>query len=67
MRLHRVRQEPCLTGEHLKNVVEICANCGKVGHNTKEAFKCSKCGSDVCIVVPYTVFKDMVESGAAKE
>jgi len=51
----------------LKKVVEICANCGKVGHNTKEAFRCPKCGSEVCVVVPYEMFKKMVEAGVAKE
>jgi hypothetical protein len=34
----------------LKNVVEICANCGKIRRKPKEAFKCTECGSDVCIV-----------------
>jgi DNA-directed RNA polymerase subunit RPC12/RpoP len=51
----------------LKNVVEICANCGKIRRKPKEAFKCTECGSDVCIVVPYPMFKQMVETGAAKE
>ena len=51
----------------LANAVEICANCGKIRRDLKKAFKCSECGSDVCIVVPYKMFKHMVDSGAAKE
>lgn len=50
----------------MKRSVEICANCGKIAKNTKEEFKC-ECGSNVCIVVPIEIFKQMVEDGIAKE
>jgi hypothetical protein len=46
--------------------VEICANCGKIAKNSKEEFHC-ECGSHVCVVVPLNIFKQMVETGVAKE
>lgn len=51
----------------MKNVVEICANCGKIRRKAQEKFVCSECKCDVCVVVPYNIFKKMVESGAARE
>lgn len=51
----------------LGNAVEICANCGKIRRDLKKAFRCRECGCEVCIVIPYKIFKDMVEGGMAKE
>jgi Zn finger protein HypA/HybF involved in hydrogenase expression len=51
----------------LKNAVEICANCGKISKEHKEDFLCAECGSDVAVVVPIAIFKQMVKAGAAKE
>ncbi len=48
-------------------VVEICANCGKIRRNGKEKFLCADCKCDVCVVIPYGVFRDLVEDGLAKE
>ncbi|MBD3210771.1 hypothetical protein GF318_05300 [Candidatus Micrarchaeota archaeon] len=50
----------------MSKTVEICANCGKVAKGSKEKFKC-ECGSNVCVVVPISIFREMVKSGAAKE
>ncbi|MFN7990720.1 MAG: hypothetical protein U0R44_01035 [Candidatus Micrarchaeia archaeon] len=55
------------SGECLKNTVEICANCGKISKEHAEDFLCSECGSNVSVVIPIKMFKQMVESGAAKE
>ena len=60
-------EEATSEGDHLKKFVEICANCGKIRRNSKESFKCDECGCDVCVVVPYEMFKQMVEAGVAKE
>ncbi len=54
-------------GETLKNTVEICANCGKISKEHSEDFLCRECGSNVSVVVPIRMFKQMVETGAAKE
>ncbi len=54
-------------GAILKNTVEICANCGKISKEHKEDFLCPECGSNVSVVVPLKMFKQMVEAGAAKE
>ena len=54
-------------GEDLKNKVEICANCGKISKEHKEEFLCPECGSHVAVVVPLSMFRQMVKSGAAKE
>ena len=51
----------------LKNAVEICANCGKIAKRHMEDFLCPECGSNVSVVVPIQMFKQMVKSGAAKE
>lgn len=51
----------------MKNAVEICANCGKVSKEHKEDFLCPDCGSNVAVVVPLSLFKQMVKSGVAKE
>lgn len=51
----------------MKNVVEICANCGKIRRKPKEKFVCPECDCEVCVVVPLAMFKQMVDSGAAKE
>ena len=51
----------------LKNTVEICANCGKVSRTTNERFHCPVCGSDVSVVVPAAMFKQMVKDGLARE
>lgn len=50
----------------MKNSVEICANCGKVSRSTKEGFLCPECGSHVSVVIPISMFKQMVEQGLAK-
>jgi len=50
-----------------KNSVEICANCGKLSKGERESFLCESCGCDVCVVVPYPMFLQMVKAGAAKE
>lgn len=47
--------------------VEICANCGTLRKKPKEKFKCEKCGCEVAVVVPYNLFKQMVDQGMAKE
>ena len=55
-------------GEPLvKNTVEICANCGKIYKGDSETFNCIACGSEVSVVVPLKMFKDMVKIGAVKE
>jgi hypothetical protein len=46
--------------------VEICANCGKIAKNTKEEFHC-ECGCNVCVVVPLSMFEQMVKNGTAKK
>ncbi len=51
----------------LKNMVEICANCGKISKEHKEDFLCAECGAHVSVMIPIAMFKHMVESGAAKE
>jgi hypothetical protein len=51
----------------MKNVVEICANCGKIRRMANEKFLCPECKCDVCVVVPYAMFKQMVEAGTARE
>ena len=51
----------------MKNVVEICANCGKIRRKANEKFVCEDCQCDVCVVVPYSMFKQMVDAGTAKE
>lgn len=51
----------------MKNMVEICANCGKISKEHKEDFLCVQCGAHVSVMVPLAMFKHMVESGAAKE
>jgi hypothetical protein len=51
----------------LKNVVEICANCGKIRRNSNDDFICPDCECNVCVVVPYQMFKHMVDAGTAKE
>lgn len=56
-----------IPGGTLKNTVEICANCGKISKEHKEDFLCPECGSNVSVVVPLKMFKQMVDSGAAKE
>lgn len=60
-------QQDCKLGETLKNVVEICANCGKIRRDPKKAFVCPVCKCEVCVVVPYAMFKQMVDAGVAKE
>jgi len=50
----------------LKNTVEICANCGKISKDQKEGFLC-ECGSNVSVVVPIAMFRQMVKMGTAKE
>lgn len=54
-------------GGILKNTVEICANCGKISKDSKEDFVCIECGSNVSVVIPIKMFRQMVEAGAAKE
>ena len=51
----------------LKNTVEICANCGKVSKEESDDFVCSACGSNVCVVLPIAMFRQMVKAGLAKE
>ncbi|MEW6748898.1 MAG: hypothetical protein AB1295_04290 [Candidatus Micrarchaeota archaeon] len=51
----------------MKNTVEICANCGKISKDIKDSFHCPDCGSDVSVVVPAAMFKQMVKDGLAKE
>jgi len=51
----------------LKNAVEICANCGKISKEHSEDFLCKECGSNVSVVVPIAMFKQMVKGGMAKE
>ena len=65
MHFHAVQPHPCVI--IMKNVVEICANCGKIRRKAKEKFVCEDCQCDVCVVVPYTMFKQMVDAGTAKE
>ena len=50
----------------MKNTVEICANCGKISKDQKEEFLC-ECGSNVSVVVPINMFRQMVKMGTAKE
>ncbi len=52
-------------GEDLRSV-EICVNCGKIAKNPGEDFHCVECGSNVAVVVPIAMFKQLVRSGAAK-
>lgn len=51
----------------MRKTVEICANCGKVSRNESESFRCEACNSDVCVVLPYAMFVQMVKAGLAKE
>jgi rRNA maturation endonuclease Nob1 len=51
----------------LKKTVEVCANCGKLSNGEKEDFLCSACGSNVCVVLPIAMFRQMVKAGLAKE
>lgn len=51
----------------LKNMVEICANCGKISKEHKEDFLCAVCGANVSVMIPIAMFKQMVDAGAAKE
>jgi predicted RNA-binding Zn-ribbon protein involved in translation (DUF1610 family) len=51
----------------MKNTVEICANCGKISKEHREDFKCAECGSDVSVVLPIAMFRQMVKQGFAKE
>ena len=51
----------------MRKTVEICANCGRVSKEESESFHCDACGSDVCVVLPYAMFKQMVKAGLAKE
>lgn len=51
----------------LKNMVEICANCGKISREQKDDFLCPECGSNVAVMVPLAMFKQMVKAGVAKE
>ncbi|MBI5047285.1 hypothetical protein HZC07_06165 [Candidatus Micrarchaeota archaeon] len=46
--------------------IQICANCGQVVKESSDDFLCA-CGSNVCVVVPPSLFKKMVESGLAKD
>ena len=48
-------------------MVEICANCGKISKEEKEDFLCPACGSNVSVMIPVKMFKEMVEEGATKE
>jgi len=48
-------------------MVEICANCGKISKEEMESFLCSACGSNVSVMIPVKMFKEMVEGGSAKE
>lgn len=52
---------------YLKNMVEICANCGKIAVQHGEDFVCSVCGANVSVVIPLQMFKQMVKAGVAKE
>ncbi|MBN1170263.1 hypothetical protein JXA56_04515 [Candidatus Micrarchaeota archaeon] len=47
--------------------VEICANCGQLRKKPKETFVCENCKCEVAVVVPYPMFRKMVEAGMAKE
>ncbi|MFH1393745.1 MAG: hypothetical protein ABII71_01555 [Candidatus Micrarchaeota archaeon] len=49
------------------NTVEVCANCGKVNKKESKDFLCSECGCHVSVVIPRSIFLDLVKSGAAKE
>ncbi len=47
--------------------MDVCANCGKVSHEDKKDFLCGTCGSNVCVVLPMAMFRQMVKAGLAKE
>ncbi len=50
--------------------MDICANCGKVADSSdykNNEFVCSKCGCDVCVVLPKEVFEKLVKAGLAKK
>lgn len=47
--------------------VEICAGCGTVSKRESKKFKCSKCGSDVSVVVSREIFEELVKEGMAKK
>jgi len=49
------------------NTVEICANCGKVNKKESKSFVCSECGCNVSVVIPRSLFAEMVKEGQAKE
>lgn len=65
MQIYKLRQARYL-GENLK-AVEICANCGQLRKKPKETFVCENCKCEVAVVVPYPMFRKMVEAGMAKE
>lgn len=51
----------------LKNMVEVCANCGKISREHREDFVCPACGANVSVMVPMAMFKQLVKAGVAKE
>lgn len=50
--------------------MDICAVCGKVANSSDykgNEFVCSKCGCDVCVVLPRAVFEKLVKAGLTKK
>lgn len=55
-----------MKGEKLKNVVEVCANCGKLSKST-ENFICVACGCEVCVVLPIKMAERLIKKQQAKQ